>query len=124
MLVGDSLARGVGAKLDKQSNMFSTVSIGGARIETVTDEVGTMEDKEDRHLVIIAGTNNVQKEGSTEILSKFSTLIEVSKGVTNRKISICGIPRRTDLSSYQDSRRFGVNMRLKEMCIEQGIEYI
>lgn len=124
VIIGDSLVRGVGAKLEQQSNMYTAASRGGARIENVTEEISQMKDKEDRHLVVLVGTNNVQKEGSVEIIEKYKTLIEVSKRIKSRKISICGIPRRVDLTSYQNSRRLGVNQQLKEICTKNDVEYI
>ena len=53
VLVGDSLARGVGARLEVQSNMVSTICKPGARIEDITTDVSKLVDKEDRHLVLL-----------------------------------------------------------------------
>ena len=124
MLIGDSLTRGVGAKLAIQSNMVSTICRPGARIEDITLEVSKLEDKEDRHLVLLVGTNEIMKEGSVGILSKYTTLIDVSRKLKNRKVSIIGIPRRADLSSFHNSRRIGVNMQLREKCEAGNVEFI
>lgn len=124
VLIGDSLARGVGLKLEQQNHMISTRSTSGAHIETITEEIKTMEDNDDRHLVVLAGTNNIQQEGSEVVIAKFKCLLEASKKIKNRKVTVIGIPRRDDLSSYQNSRRIGVNMRLEELCNEQDIEFV
>lgn len=124
VLLGDSLARGVGAKLEQQSHMVTTKSRGGAKIENATEQIGLLQDNEDRHLVVLVGTNNVQNETSETIRMKYKSLLETSKKVKNRRVSVIGIPRRFDLSGYQNSRRIGANLQLADMCRELDIEFI
>ena len=124
VLIGDSLARGVGAKLEKQSHMVTTNSRGGAKIENAAEQIGMLQDNEDRHLVVLVGTNNVQNETSETIRLKFKSLLETSKKMKNRRVSVIGIPNRYDLSGYQNSRRIGANLQLEKMCKELDIEFI
>lgn len=124
VLVGDSLARGVGAKLEHQSNMVSTICKPGAHIEDINKEICKLGNKNDRHLVLLVGTNDIKREGSEVILSKYKCLIDESKKIKNRKVSIVGIPRRVDLSRFHNSRRIGVNKSLKEMCGAMNVEFI
>lgn len=124
VLVGDSLARGVGAKLEQQSHMVTTLCKGGAKIEQVAEEISRLDDKEDRHLVVLVGTNNIQREGSIVLIDKYRKLLEECKKIKNRKVSLIGIPRRSDLSSYEESRRIGVNLWLKELCNEYGAAFL
>lgn len=124
VLIGDSLARGVGAKLEQQSHMVTTKSRGGARIENSTEQIGLLQDNEDRHLVVLVGTNNVQSEASETIRLKYKALLEASKKVKNRRVSVIGIPRRFDLTGYQNSRRIGANLQLASMCKELDIEFV
>jgi uncharacterized phage infection (PIP) family protein YhgE len=79
VLVGDSLARGVGQKLEQQSHMVTTKSRGGARIEQVTEQIGLLQDNVDRHLVVLVGTNNVENDSSEAIRLKYRSLLEASK---------------------------------------------
>src|ERR1051325_8568715 len=124
VLVGDSLARGVGARLEQQSNMVSTISVSGGHIEDITKELCKLGDKDDRHIVVLVGTNNIKGEGSEVVLSKYKCLIDESNKIKNRKVSIVGIPRRLDLSTVHNSRRIGVNKRLKELCEAMNVEFI
>lgn len=125
VLIGDSLARGVGQKLEQQlSHMVTTKSRGGARIEHVTEQIGLLKDNDDRHLVVMVGTNNVQKENSEEIRGKYKSLLEACKKAKNRKVSVIGIPRRLDLSGYQNSRRIGANRELEKMCSEHDVGFV
>jgi len=122
MLVGDSLARGVGEKLIKQSHMASKLSIGGAKIERISEEIEKLKDSDDRHLVLLVGTNNLKAEGSELILSKFKAMMDVCKK-RSRKVTAVRIPRRADLTSYEQNKRVGINLRLKDMCTENKFEF-
>ena len=124
VLVGDSLARGVGAKLEHQSHMVTTISKGGAKIEDISAEVSKLDDSDEMHLVVLVGTNNIKNEGSAVILQKYGKLLDDCSKVKNRKISIIGIPRRLDLSNYENSRRIGVNLELAELCRLKSAEFI
>ena len=75
-------------------------------------------------MVLLVGTNDIQGEGSEVMLSKYKNLIEASQTIKNRKVSVVGIPRRVDLDSFYNSRRLGVNIRLKEMCKASKVEFI
>lgn len=124
VLIGDSLTRGVGAKLEFQSNMVSTICKPGANIDDITNEVSRLKNKVDRHLVLLVGTNDIKKEGSVTILSKYKNLLDKSKKVKNKKVTIVGIPRRNDLTNFHNSRRLGVNKYLREMCEAVNVEFI
>lgn len=124
VLVGDSLARGVGHKLEHQSNMVSTVSKPGAGIEHISKEIRALPENDDRHLVLLVGTNDLKTTGSEVLLAKYKSMLEDSKKVKNRIISVVGIPKRLDLTNFHNSRRIGVNRRLEEMCAKMEIEYI
>jgi hypothetical protein len=81
LLIGDSLVRGVGKKLETESHMFTGVSKGGAKLEHIVDEVSKLEDREDRHLVVFVETNNIKSEGSELVLRNYEELIEKCKSV-------------------------------------------
>ena len=83
-----------------------------------------LKDNEDRHLIVLVGTNNIQSETSETIRLKYKSLLEASMKVKNRRVSVIGIPRRFDLSGYQNSRRIGANLQLENMCRELDIEFI
>ena len=124
-VLGDSHVRGVGKKLEAQCGaMFSAKSTGGARIEDVTEEVRKLEACDKRHLVVMVGTNNIQKDGSEIVLRKFGTLVERCRFVKNREVTIVGIPRRFGVTGEQESRRLGVNWRLSKLCREAGVHYV
>lgn len=124
VVLGDSLVRGVGRKLQANSHMFTTICKGGAKIEDMEQEFSKLQDREDRHLVVMVGTNNIKEEGSEVVIEKYGKLIEQCKGVKSRKVTVVGIPTRYDVNGLQNSRRLSVNSRLKTLCNQSGLEYI
>jgi hypothetical protein len=124
LVMGASLVKGIGRKLETNTHIVTAIGKGGAKIEDITNDVGMLEGKEHRHLVVMVGTNNIQKEGSETVLKKFKDLIEKCKQVRNRKVTVIAIPKRLDLTGFQESRRLGVNERLEKMCREKGVEFL
>src|SRR6267154_542581 len=125
LVVGDSLARGVGDKLKFQSDkVFERVSRGGAKIESINDEIVGLGDDSKRHLVIIAGTNNLESDSSAEMLAKYEKLLEDVRKVKHRQITVVGVVKRYDLKSSFESKRIVVNMRLREMCNKKSIKFL
>ena len=104
--------------------MFSTICKPGARIEDIEEEIKQLEDREDRHLVVVTGTNNIQMGRSEELMNKYKKLIDTCKNKRNRAITIVGIPSRYDLTNVQNSRRIGVNQRVQRLCEASGIKFM
>ena len=124
VLLGDSLVREVGRKLEADSHMFTAISKGGARIENMEEEISRLEKNRDRHLVVMIGTNNVQNGRSEVMLNAYEKLIEHCKSVGNRAVTMVGIPSRYDLNSVDNSRRIGINEGLKLKCEASGVGYL
>jgi|SRR6267154_341355 len=125
LVIGDSLARGVGEKLKHQcGKVFERVSIGGARIESISTEIMKLEDDSKRQVVVIAGTNNLESDSSAEMLEKYDKLLGDVRKVKHGQITVVGIVKRYDLRSSFESKRIVVNMRLREMCKKRGIEFL
>jgi hypothetical protein len=127
LLVGDSMARGMGHCLMRDGGGYSGISksiaYGGARIEDLEGRIQCLGDKPDSHLVLVVGTNNLCQEGSEVIRRRLERLIEELRKHRYRKVSFVGILRRR-VNGYLDSRRIGINMRLQRMCEENGFEFV
>jgi hypothetical protein len=125
LVLGDSLARGVGDKLRSQSGkVFEQKTRGGAKIESVINEIEKLEDDNKRHLVVIAGTNNLESDDISDMLDKYGRLIDNAKKVKQRQITVVGIVKRYDLGSSFETKRIMLNMKLHEMCQKKQIEYL
>ena len=62
MIIGDSLAREVGNHLQSQHSMFESHAFGGARIEDISKKVEEYEKRDDSHIFVMEGTNNLNFE--------------------------------------------------------------
>jgi len=123
LLIGDSLARGVGCNLKSQHNMFVSQAFGGARIEDITKKVEEIEDNE-RHIVVMVGTNNLKSDGTTLIMNKYKDLITQLQAKKFKRTSVVEILARNDLSNYINSRRIAMNIQLKELCEKNDINFL
>jgi len=132
LVLGDSIARGVGDKLKAQcGKVFERSSRGGARIESVGEDIMKLKDDKERHLVVIAGTNNLESDDISESLAKYEKLLDNAKKVKHRQVTVVGVVKRYDLghpydlrSSFFETKRIVLNMKLKEMCLKRNIEYL
>jgi GDSL-like Lipase/Acylhydrolase family len=130
LVFGSSMARGVGNHLHADNELFGKLDFGGARIEDIEEKVKIVGDKPESHVVFMVGTNNLVNDYPETIMDKYEKLIEAIKDRCYRKVSIVGILPRADywMSSdrqeYIDCKRFAVNMDLKELCVENDIEFV
>ena len=104
--------------------MFESQAFGGARIEDITKKVEDMEDKARSHIVVMVGTNNLKSDGTELIMSNYKDLVRQLKAGGFRKITMVGILGRNDLSNYNDSKRMAMNIQLKELCVQNSIEFL
>ena len=128
LVLGDSMVRGMGSCMERDSGgeggMYRKLSYGGARIEDIDSKLGVIGDKPESHMVIVVGTNNLKKDGTELIMARFRSLISELRKYRYRKVSFVGILRRTDVSSYIDSKRLGINLRLQRLCVENEYGYV
>jgi hypothetical protein len=123
VLVGDSMVRGVGRHLERDNEMFTALDFGGAKIEDVEKKMRIVGDKEESHVILWAGTNNLKSDGAQEMLDKYRTLLRTVKSKKYRKITVMGIGARSDVNKFDDGKRKMVNLKLNEMCKDMQLDY-
>ena len=125
LIIGDSNVRRLG-----QSNVPPNVScrsISGATVHDVERELaGMSDDYQTSGLIIHAGTNDLARKGSEEIVSSLMKLAQNVKGRSRvRQVYICSVTPRKDLGAFVFSRSESVNNRLRSLCMEtHGISFI
>jgi hypothetical protein len=124
ILLGDSMARGVGQHLKADNLMFDKLDFSGSRIENIKDKVGIIGDKPDSHIALMVGTNNLKCDGTEEMMKKYSDLISEVKRRKYRQVSMVGILERRDTNRSMDIKRVSINRRLKALCETNGIAYL
>ena len=100
LLLGSSMARGVGKCLADQNLMYSTLDFSGARIENIRDKVKVIGDRPESHVVIMVGTNNLKYDDAETMLAKYRELIDELNARKYRKLSIVGILQRFDFGKF------------------------
>jgi hypothetical protein len=128
VLLGSSMARGIGCRLEREDERFRTQSYGGARIEQISWKLrqGMVRvlDDSGTHLVVMVGTNNLATDDSELILSKYGDLIKAMSEVDCRERSIVGILTRADEDNSMRRKRNVVNYGLEQLCVNNGIHFI
>jgi lysophospholipase L1-like esterase len=125
-VIGDSLARGLGAHLNGRRNGKRFVKVlHGSKVEHVTEEVRRCDLNNNDCLVIHVGSNDLASYGaaSEETLSDFDRLTKEAKKKTD-KIIFCSILPRLKDSDVRASRVIGVNESLKKMCKAANINFL
>jgi tetrahydromethanopterin S-methyltransferase subunit B len=122
LVVGSSMARGVGQHLKADNLMFNKLDFSGARIEDITEKVAVLGDRPDSHVVVMVGTNNLQRDGSVLMMKRYGELVEELKRHRYRQVSLVGLLKRGDFSF--DSRIMSINCQLKVLCERQGVGFV
>jgi len=118
------LSRGVGDKLKVQcGKVFERKSRGGARIETISEDIEELQDDGNRHLVVMVGTNNLESDFTEVILAKYDRLLDEIKKKENKKATVVGIMKRYDLKTM-DMKRIWINFNLRQKCDSKGIAFL
>jgi hypothetical protein len=58
------------------------------------------------------------------MMSRYRDLVTETKKFKYRRVSIVGILRCRDADKWFDSKRMGINLRLKKLCEENGLGFI
>ena len=124
VVVGDSLARGVGYKLREQcGDMVSVKAESGAKLGVVSKFVESMDKDDNRQLVVVAGANSVEKESAEALLDNFGKIIDAGKNSSSEVVMV-GLVKRYDLNQTYECKRIVVNAKLKALCRTKGAKFI
>ena len=125
MVIGDSLARGVGHKLKQQcgTNVVTVESMSGAKIADVKRKISGLAKDEKRELVVLAGANNILKDSSVTMLRDYENLLDTCKEKTET-VLVVGLVKRYGVDVKYERMRMDLNVRLRKMCTEKGIKFV
>ncbi len=124
VVMGDSLARGMGYKLREQvGDRVAVKAVGGSRLSEVSQAVGTLPIDKRRNLVVVAGANSLKDVMSEGMLRSYGEMIDNGKRVSNG-IIVVGLVKRYDLGPSFERKRNDINSSLKSMCKVKGVEFV
>jgi hypothetical protein len=124
VVIGDSMARGVGSHLQADNKMFSKLDFGGAKIEDLTEKVGTIGERPGSHAVVMIGTNNLIYDKTESIIKKYDSLLDELRDKKYTDIVVVGILKRANVSDYTESKRIGLNQRIRKLCERKGTGFL
>ena len=125
-LVGDSMIRQQLTEFcGRVKHRRRLYCMPGAGIDDVTDMMDKVSEEAtaDTLFVIHAGTNDVRKTRSEELLDKYRKLIQQYKTKSNN-IMISGVLPRVAADDLFYSKAFSLNSRLRNLCKDQGVEFL
>ena len=123
--VGDSIVRKTDTRLSKEEDVV--VCLPGARIEHVTERVEKIMGRGKGGTILVhIGTNNADKEGTTDIVDKSRKLLKKTKEARVEQIILSGILPvfGNRLDGYRNSKRMAINGMVKRLCKEEDVGYV
>jgi predicted nuclease with TOPRIM domain len=121
LLVGSSLARGVGQHLKADNLMFDKLDFSGARIEHIREKLEVVGERPESHIVVMAGSNNLRSDCVMVMLKKYDELFEWLQHQKYRKVSIVNVLQRRDCEPGKINL---VNQQLKVLCEQRGVGFV
>ena len=101
------------------------IAFPGINISRMTHKVQSRHiDISARNIIFHVGTNDISRLDIGEMLSAFSNLITVTKGVSNANILISAIlPRPVDWNASDDKVKM-INKKLVDLCKDRNIRFL
>lgn len=125
-LVGDSILRGQIVEFcDRVPNRRKRFCIPGAGLDDIVEAYDdTTKDASEKTLFVIhAGSNDVMRTRSEELMEKYRKMIQHYKN-KSRNIIISGILPKIDAPDLFYDKAFSTNSRLKSLCLKEEVEFI
>ena len=125
VFVGDSIVRKTDIVLNKENDVV--VCLPGAKTEAITERVKNIVGSGKGGSVLVhAGTNNVEREGTTAIVRKYRQLVRTLKQTGVEQVILSGIlpvmGRRGH--KYRNCRGMAINMLVQKLCREEEVGFV
>lgn len=82
----------------------------------MTEKIRIVGERPESHAVVMIGTNNLKYDKTESIMKKYDSLLEELKEKKYKDVIIVGILKRANVSAYTESKRIGLNQRIKKLC--------
>lgn len=126
-LVGDSVVRGQLTEFCGRNTLTrQRFCIPGAKLDDIESAVDavSVNAKDDTVYLIHAGTNDLQSTQIQDLLAKYRQVIRKYK-TKSPHIIVSGIlPRVNTFAGYNNSKAYGVNTSLKQLCNDEGVGFM
>ena len=125
VVIGDSIARGVGARLQEQHGVVRVFAKGGGTLTDAQRKVDEIRLNGEEAVIIMTGGNDIDRgDGTEEVVRGYERLVTSlrSKGV--ERITLVGPSTRRHFSTYFKSKVIGINNRLRRWCTKERVNFV
>ena len=125
VVIGDSIARGVGARLQEQHGEVKVFAKGGGTLTDAQRKVDEVQLTGEEAVIIMTGGNDIDRgDGTEEVVRGYERLVTSlrSKGVG--RITLVGPSTRRHFSPYFKSKVIGINNRLERWCAKESVNFV
>ena len=123
-ICGDSTVRKTDRVLKKGDDVV--VCLPGAKIEAITKRVeNIMGSGKGGSVLVHAGTNNEEREGTTAIVRKYRKLVRTLKQMQVEQVILSRIlPVGRRGHRYRNCRGMAINMLVEKLCREEEVGFV
>ena len=125
-MVGDSIIRGQLVEFcGRAPRSRKRFCIPGAGLDDVSEALDDVTNNMSNNALVVihAGTNDVVRTRSEDLLERYKAMIQRYRSRTNN-VLISGVLPRIDADNIFYSKAFSLNNRLKSLCLQEGVEFI
>jgi hypothetical protein len=124
IVIGSSMARGVGQGLKVQHGKVRIMSKSGGVISDTAAVLDGLDLDGTEQIVVMVGGNNIDRgDGSEDIVKEYRVLLDKLRD-KNRNVTVVGPSTRRHYNQYTHSKTIGINRRLRQMCSARNMDYI
>ena len=123
VFVGDSIVR----KIYRALNKGDYVMVYFVKIEAITERVENVGPGNGGSILLHIGTNNVEREGTTAILRKYTQLVRRAKQTRVEQIILSRIlpVKGSRIQGYRNCRRMAINNTLvQQRCSKEEVGFV
>ena len=124
-ICGDTIVRKTDRVLNKGDDVV--VCLPGTKIEAITERVeNIVGSSKGVSVLVLVGTNNIEREGTTAIVRKYRNLVRTLKQTRIEQVILSGIlpviGRRGH--RYRNFWGMAINMLVKKLCREEEVGFV
>ena len=125
VVVGDSIARGIGARLQEQHGNVRVFAKGGGRLVDAEQKVEEVALTGDEAVLVMTGGNDIDRgDGTEEVVERYGRVVATLRSRGVKSITLVGPSTRRHFSKYDNSKVIGINQRLSRWCRKEGTNFV
>jgi len=125
VVIGDSIARGIGARLQEQHGRVRVFAKGGGTLVDAERKAEEISLTGEEAIVVITGGNDIDRgDGTEEVMEGYKRMVATLRKRGVEKITLVGPSTRRHFSAYFNSKAIGINQRLERWSAKEGFNFV